>query len=253
MYVTALAFLHKLRKAFFLFLTGFHSQRRASVDSEDGTYGTGWCGGTRPNPKVLRAWGKECAREGETTARAEQARRQQEIRTIFKMEEPRPGVSLRVCNNSAPRRLWNVGVTPRLRRVCGRARSQRDSRHVEGHLYMQSVISSSQQTRAVMNLHYGEHTLWEFSKRAHFFYYVMAWANGGLHRMTPSYLLQIAWGEKNLSRSYHTWFWQIDSRQFHFNQEEKKQMWIFLGDSLPSVLFYCNGALLELFFFIGGI
>lgn len=89
--------------------TGFCRSRRTS-NTKGPTCGIGWCRGTRPTPEVLRASGKECAWEGETTACAKQARRQKEIRTIFEMEEPRSCITIWVCDNSTQyiRGLWNI-------------------------------------------------------------------------------------------------------------------------------------------------
>lgn len=93
-------FPHSPVVVFFHLPTGFCSSR-TSINTKDPACGIGWCGGTRPTPEVLRATGKECAWEGETTENAEQGRRQEEIWTMSKMEESRSHVSMWVCDNSS--------------------------------------------------------------------------------------------------------------------------------------------------------
>lgn len=91
--------------SFFFFFnpyTGFCHSRRTSDHSKNPTCGSRSSGGARPNPEVLRASEKECAWEGETTARAEQVGQREEIGTIFKVEEPRSHAASWVSDNSEP-------------------------------------------------------------------------------------------------------------------------------------------------------
>lgn len=185
---------------FFHLPTGFCSSR-TSINTKDTACGIGWLGGTRPTPEALRATGKECAWEGETTACAKQGRRREEIWTMSEMEESRSHVFIWVCDNSSHKMCPEISSGDHIMMGIPFVEEMSFRWHC-----CQALVTWTQ--CVCQQAHYNEMVIWfiNFRASANIPDYTMIWVNKYVYSVeTLSAQLHKEMLEKSPKNVYHIW------------------------------------------------